>query len=136
MGLLYTFSLGHASSLYELYLVTLRLAIALAVALSVLVSVDRLLHVLKFLQVLRLAPALNTVTGVVAIYELAGWSREGRCFQLALELQKAYCAGATQSLCNRHQARGLIQAQVPARGGCPLHWQQLPPDRRAAAHVQ
>ena len=64
MGLLYTFSLGHASSLYELYLVTLRLAIALAVALSVLVSVDRLLHVLKFLQVLRLAPAQNTVLGV------------------------------------------------------------------------
>lgn len=60
MGLLYTFTLGGASSLYELYLVVLRLAIAFAVALSVLVSLDRLLHVLKCFQVLNLPYKLET----------------------------------------------------------------------------
>lgn len=48
--MLYTFTLGGASSAYELYVIVLRFAIAFAVALSVLVSVDRLLHVLKCLQ--------------------------------------------------------------------------------------
>ena len=51
MGLLYTFTLGNASSAYELYVAVLRFAIAAAVALSVLVSLDRILHVLKCLQV-------------------------------------------------------------------------------------
>lgn len=51
MGLVYTFTLGGASSFYELYVLVLRFAIAVAVAMSVFVSIDRLFHVLKCFQV-------------------------------------------------------------------------------------